>query len=144
MVLRSRSSSAVRVRANSRCASASSLSNRSRLTPANPACHGMAWAGGGAAARVTGCLPWAIAIRATEASGLEVCAVTAPDEGFGVFDGVHLLLLVDNMLAGQPASIKMGWPDAYCELRCLAVKNARRRAKRLHRRPDAHHWRSVQ
>lgn len=45
--------------------------------------------------------------------GLEVCAMTSPDEGFGVFDGVHVLLLVDTMLAGQPASIKMGWPDAY-------------------------------
>ena len=45
--------------------------------------------------------------------GFEGCAVASPDEGFGVFDGVHLLLLVDTMLAGQPASIKMGWPDAY-------------------------------
>lgn len=45
--------------------------------------------------------------------GLQRCAVASPDEGFGVFDGVHLLLLVDTMLAGQPASIKMGWPDAY-------------------------------
>lgn len=45
--------------------------------------------------------------------GLEGCAVTAPDELFGVFHGVHLLLLVDTMLAGLSTSIKMGWPDAY-------------------------------
>lgn len=45
--------------------------------------------------------------------GLEACAVASPDEGFGVFDDFHLLLLVGTMLADQPASIKMGWPDAY-------------------------------
>ena len=40
--------------------------------------------------------------------GLEGCTVASPDEGFGVFDGVHLLLLVGTMLAGKPASFKMG------------------------------------
>lgn len=43
---------------------------------------------------------------------LERCAMALPDEGFGVFDGVHLLPLVGIMLAGQPISIKMSWPEA--------------------------------
>lgn len=50
--------------------------------------------------------------------------MTAPDKLFGVFHDVHLLLLVDTMLASQSASIKMGWPDAYCRAawraRCAA------------------------
>ena len=48
--------------------------------------------------------------------GLEGCVVASPDEGFGVFDGVHLLLLVGTMLAGKLTSFKMGWPDAYPQL----------------------------
>lgn len=45
--------------------------------------------------------------------GLKGCAVASPDEGHGVFDGVHLLLLVATMLAGKPASSEMGWLNAY-------------------------------
>jgi hypothetical protein len=55
--------------------------------------------------------------------GLEGCAVTAPDELFGVFHGVHRLLLVDTLLASLSTSIKMGWPDVHGRPLCQALNS---------------------
>ena len=68
--------------------------------------------------------PWAVAIRATDASGLEHSASWASKAALWrrrmsclVSSMVSTYRsLVDTILASRPASNKMAWPDAYSPL----------------------------